>query len=138
MQRVIVVCDKCGEELQGEFSHVELSDAEFDLCEKCDKEMENEIKNWIKKATKSSVVEQDEKKKEQGRAELKAIFEKSDSENFPTYAGTEGILGKKSKKVDWDKAVELKRSGMRTKEIAQILGCNEGTLIASLYKHMKG
>lgn len=43
----------------------------------------------------------------------------------------------KGKKIDWDKACALKKAGWSNKQIAEELHANEGTINATIYKHLE-
>ena len=106
-----ILCDLCGNEVK---TGKETALFEFEFCKPCSSKIKKVISGMMKSR------EEGTKKSEPKPPEVRPI-----------------IVPKERASVDWDKACALKLAGWKTKDIAEELHVNEGTLNANIYKHLE-
>lgn len=109
MKRTIVTCDKCGKEIEDGNT---MTLFQCDLCFDCYDQAINLFSKWLAVKPRNEETEDvPEEPKEDKR---------------------------KRTKIDWDRAVELKKQGWSHEAIAKEVGTTTGTISTAIYKHMEG
>ena len=116
-QKIIYICDKCGENFEKEDS-LRLA-MHYEICESCMKKLEAHVQAFF--ADVDSPIPE---KKEPEKVEEKPKKEPAEPEQ------------PQRKRIDRDKACALKLAGWSNKAIAEELGANFGSINAGLYSHL--
>lgn len=106
---------------------VELAEDSHDVATESH-EVEKEAQEDEEEMTAEKLAKVSEKKKGTATAKPKAN---------PKTAHGKRLKEPRANMIDWDKAVALKKSGWKNRDIAVELGINSGTLDAMIYKKLK-
>lgn len=152
MQKISYVCDRCGKdtfEIRGKFTAAYVSNQtdtartditvveKLDFCDKCFEELLDLMEGKEKQEPAPAEIEVEVNIPEPEVEEPTPVVIEVEPDIYEVVQQEKKAADEPKKKIDWDKAVVLKKAGWSNKDIADECKIKLSTLSVEIYKKVK-